>query len=75
MNGPCHQDAIRRMCLLQAKVAPRLFDSPSDCFCGEGGFWESAEYDGSHEGGYRNDFEAIEFIEKAVIAALKGADR
>jgi len=73
-DAACHQYAIQRMCQLQEKVAARLDLGAADCFCGEGGFWKTDKYDGSYEGGYRNDFEVIEFIEAAVREKLNLED-
>lgn len=61
------QEAIQRMCRLQAEVATRVIghDSAADCFCGESGFHPLSNPDD-----YRNEFKAIEFIERAVEEAI-----
>ena len=75
MSIESSDDAIERLCKLQARVQEHLgYDHAADCFCGKGGFWNSSDYDGSFENGYRNDGVAIEFIEKAVLAALEGGE-
>lgn len=65
-------DVIRRLCVLQAKVSGQLGNvGAADCFCGEGGFWKSDGYNGTFDGGYRNDGKAIEFIEQAVAEKIE----
>lgn len=65
------KEVIQRLCKLQSEVYEHIGQSDAaDCFCGEGGFWQTGEYDGTHEHGYRNDGKALEFIERAVRAAL-----
>jgi|GEM_PF-5829948 len=65
-------DAIRRLCALQAKVSEHVgYSYSADCFCGEGGFWKSDGYNGTFEGGYRNDGKSIEFIEQAVAEKIE----
>lgn len=62
------QDAIRRLCELQAEVARTLDPQAkyaADCFCGEDGFRHSR-----HSLSYRNDWQAIAFIEGATRAGL-----
>jgi hypothetical protein len=62
------KEAISRLCALQERVAEAVVghESSHDCFCGQGGFWGSKGYDGTFEGGYRNDGACIAFIEQAV---------
>jgi hypothetical protein len=62
------QHAIERMCHLQALVAEQVhhWQHAADCFCGS----LSDEW---HERNYRNDEEAIAFIEDAVVAAVSVA--
>lgn len=68
------QDVIRRLCKLQGEVMRGLdLSSAGDCFCGEDGYWGVGKYDGTFEGGYRNEGEALEFIERAVREALRAA--
>ena len=65
------EDVIERLCKLQSEVTEHLgYQYAADCFCGKGGFWESTDYDGTHEHGYRNDMKSIEFIEQAVRSRL-----
>jgi hypothetical protein len=54
-------EAVARLCRLMAKVRDRL-DGPADCFCA--GTYRDPT-------GYRNDGTAIEFIERATLAALE----
>jgi len=62
------QEAIRRLCCLQSDVQSRLgWDRAADCFCGESGFHGTDGYTGNH---YRNDGQAVEFIERVVRDAL-----
>lgn len=67
MGAADRQTALRRLCKLQARVAREVtgYDHPADCFCGESGFhpYTNPAY-------YRNDFAAIEFIERAVDHAI-----
>jgi len=66
------KEAIERLCLLQGRVHSHLDNnSAADCFCGGNGFWGSDDYDGTVQGGYRNDEEAIRFIEEAVAEKMK----
>ncbi len=66
------KDAIKRLCELQDKAHGHIGDdSSADCFCGDGGFWGARGYDGSFQGGYRNDGEAIQFIEAAVAEKIE----
>ena len=61
------KEAIQRLCELQKNVREHLgFNDAADCFCGESGFWKTEGYDGTFDGGYRNDGKAIKFIEEAV---------
>ncbi len=67
------KDVIARLCRLQSEVAATIgpaYQDAADCFCGEGGFWEDENYDGTHDSGYRNDAKALEFIEAVVRDAL-----
>lgn len=65
------KDVIERFCKLQAEVYQALSNAGSaDCFCGGGGYWGAKGYDGTFEGGYRNDGEALAFIERATRAAI-----
>lgn len=60
-----------RVCRLVSSVWKAIDPSmagANDCFCGEGGFWQGKTYDGSHRFGYRNDGEAILWIESAAHA-------
>jgi hypothetical protein len=59
---------IRRLCVLQAAVAGDVlgYDHPADCFCGDDGFWPYQD-----AGDYRNDGEAVAFIEAATWAAIE----
>lgn len=60
-----HTEAIARLCKLQSDVAAHIGDvSAADCFCGQSGFWNLPGY--NPENDYRNDGNAIEFIEQAV---------
>lgn len=70
-------EAIERLCKLQSEVQERVigYGHSADCFCGKGGFWGCDGYDGSFEGGYRNDGKAIEFIESAVREKLEAMGR
>jgi hypothetical protein len=70
-----HTEVIERFCELHADVWRAVCDPcrPADCFCGNGGFWASREYDSDKD--YRNDGEALEFIENAVREALKNRGR
>lgn len=66
-------EVIERLCKLQAEVCIQIGrGEAADCFCGKGGFWGAEGYDGTHEGGYRNDGKALEFIEAAVREKLSG---
>lgn len=72
------KDIITRLCQLQAEVHAKIgYDSSADCFCGGGGFWGTPDYDGSFANGYRNDGDAINFIEHSTRLmaddSLKGA--
>jgi hypothetical protein len=61
------KEVIARLCKLQEEVHSLIgYDSAADCFCGQGGFWDSVRYNGTHAGGYRNDGACLEFIEAAV---------
>lgn len=63
------KEVLERLCKLQGEVAAHVgYDHAADCFCGQGGFWESPSY---RESDYRNDGVALEFIEKAVRDALQ----
>lgn len=65
---PAAQECIRRLCQLHAdvvRVIDPLHHRPADCFCGESGFWPL-----SSPSDYRNDGHALEFIERAVHAAI-----
>lgn len=66
------KEIIQRLCKLQQEVYEQIHqDSSADCFCGEGGYWVTSDkYDGTHEGGYRNDGHCLEFIEQAVREKL-----
>lgn len=70
------QEVIERLCKLQGEVWNQIstgLDS-ADCFCRNGGFWGSETYGGTFEQGYRNDGDALEFIEEAVrekLAAMR----
>lgn len=65
------QEAIERLCKLQSEVQSKLgFDHAADCFCRRSGFWNIEGYGGTFEDGYRNDGEAIDFIEAAVREKL-----
>jgi hypothetical protein len=58
---------IERLCSLQAEVQKHFgYKTAADCFCGGGGFGG----DHVHSDHYRNDGEALEFIEKATRDAL-----
>ena len=60
-------EVIERLCKLQAEVWHTLgLHSAADCICGKSGF--GAEHLCSDS--YRNDGEALEFIEKATREAL-----
>lgn len=66
------QEVLERLC----KLCEEVFDvvgsgHPTDCICKKGGFWASESYDGTWDGGYRNDGYVLRFIEKAVRKALK----
>lgn len=63
-------EVIERLCKLQAEVYAKLDCGPADCFCGQSGFWGAEGYDGTFDGGYRNDGTALEFIEQAVREKL-----
>lgn len=70
------KDIIRRLCKLQAEVSEYVgYQHAADCFCGEGGFWDSDNYDGTYAGGYRNDGKSLEFIEQAVREKLNTKDQ
>ena len=65
------RDVIKRLCELQSKVASAHgYAAAADCFCGCGGLWGMHGYDGTFAGGYRNDGEALAFIEAAVREKL-----
>lgn len=71
------QEIIERLCKLQDEVWNQISNGldSADCFCGKGGFWQSKDYGGTFEQGYRNAGEPLEFIEKAVrekLAAMRG---
>jgi hypothetical protein len=60
-------EVIERLCKLQEEVQNHINDDgAADCFCRKGGFWHVKGYGGTHEEGYRNDGDALEFIENAV---------
>lgn len=66
------KEAVKRMCALNETVAAHLrYEHPTDCFCGHGGFWGAERYDGTVEGGYRNDGVTIEFIATAVAEKIQ----
>jgi hypothetical protein len=66
------KEVIERFCKLQSEVQDVLgWDNAADCFCGKGGLWGMDSYGGAFESGYRNDGEALEFIEDAVREKLK----
>ena len=66
------KEVIKRLCHLQEEVRGVLGDgSPADCFCRTGGFWKSKGYGGTYKRGYRNNGTPLEFIERAVRAALR----
>jgi hypothetical protein len=67
------KEAIGRLCALVGEVyAARTTDAAaSDCFCGTHGLWGVEGYDGTHAGGYRNDGEAVAFVERVVREALE----
>ncbi len=58
---------IRNLCALHAHVVSEIlgYDSPSDCFCGDSGFWPLNSQDD-----FRNDGESLKFIEDAVLKAI-----
>lgn len=61
-------EIIERLCKLQGEVYRMVLDNEgsADCFCGKSGFWKCEGYSGTFNSGYRNDGEALEFIENAV---------
>jgi hypothetical protein len=65
---PAAHAIIRRLCALQAHVCSEVlgYDHPADCFCGDEGFWPLEDPDD-----YRNDAVAVEFIENAVLVAIR----
>ena len=69
------QDVIRRLCALTEEVAAQrfAFKSPSDCFCKEGGYWNTKDYDPERD--YRNDGEVLAYIERVVRADLRRRQR
>lgn len=68
------QKVLERLCKLQEKVMNNIqsnpigWESPADCFCKQGGFWNCENY---KDEDYRNDGKALEFIEDAVKEKLK----
>jgi hypothetical protein len=76
-RGVDHDDVIELFCKLQSRVRnthPLKDPGASDCFCGRGkGFWGVDEYDGTHEGGYRNDGVVFERI-VACCEAMQGVE-
>lgn len=58
---------MERLCNLQGEVNAALWNHaiPTDCVCGRGGFWPL-----DRPTQFKNNGEAVEFIEKAVRAAL-----
>lgn len=67
-----HQEVLSRLCHLMGEVASATNHAPhgpSDCFCKEGGFWDSPNY-AKNPGRYQNDGFCVEFMEKAVRDAL-----
>ena len=67
------QDIVERYCLLASEVWNATVDPihPNDCFCQSGGFWGRGTYG---ESDFRNDGQALDFIERAVRAELKRID-
>lgn len=64
-------DVAKRFCSLMGSVQEALgWSKAADCFCGRGGFWGTPRYGGTYDEGYRNEGEALEFIERAVRDAL-----
>jgi hypothetical protein len=60
---------VARLCALTERVMAEThgWQHASDCICGEGGFWRSANYSASD---FRHELKTIEFIERAVEVAL-----
>lgn len=63
------QEVVERYCLLASDVWAATIEPihPNDCFCQSGGFWGTGSYG---EADYRNDGQALEFIERVVRAEL-----
>lgn len=63
------KEIVDRYCLLASEVWAATIDPihPNDCFCTSGGFWGSPSYS---DEGFRNDGQALEFIERVVRAEL-----
>lgn len=61
-------EVLERLCALHFEVADALGDwsHPADCFCEKKRQWDARAL-----ADYRNDGVSLEFIEKAVYAALK----
>lgn len=68
------KEIIDRYCLLASEVWNRTIEPihPNDCFCQAGGLWNSPSYS---DDDFRNDGQALEFIERVVRAELARIDR
>lgn len=68
------QEVIVRLCQLQTEAAEHVgWEHAADCFCGQrNGFGISSD-DPKFADDYRNDGAALEFIERAVRAAIAHA--
>ncbi len=66
------QQVIERLCELQEEVHSemQMDETAADCFCKKGGFWHVKNYGGTADEGYRNEGEALDFIEAAVREKL-----
>jgi len=62
-------EVIARLCRLQEEVSRHLgdYENAADCFCTEGGFWDSDSYSDIE---YRNDGVSLQFIEDAVLEKI-----
>ena len=66
------KEVIERFCVLQGTAAAHVgFEHAADCFCKQSGFWGGDDYGGLFAEGYRNDGEALEFIEQAVLEKIE----
>jgi len=64
-------ELIEQLCQLQGEYADVVgYQTPRDCFCGQGGFWRPADDWPKSKEGWKNDGSAVRFIVEATRKAL-----